>query len=113
MPAAIGLSSGGAGFAGQYESYPNVRGKSALLAAVRGCWASLWTARAITYGSAATSILARSQWLSWWNAWSRRTHLMCFTANRTTGARDELVISASFGLGEAVVSGKVTRTVMC
>jgi rifampicin phosphotransferase len=39
----------GLSFAGQYDSYPNVRGESALLAAVRRCWASLWTARAISY----------------------------------------------------------------
>jgi pyruvate,water dikinase len=39
----------GLSFAGQYDSYLNVRGESALLAAVRRCWASLWTARAISY----------------------------------------------------------------
>src|SRR6516162_10296115 len=39
----------GASFAGQMETYLNVRGAEALLAAVRRCWASLWTARAISY----------------------------------------------------------------
>ena len=39
----------GASFAGQQDSFLNVRGADALLAAVRGCWASLWTARAMGY----------------------------------------------------------------
>ena len=39
----------GASFAGQQDTYLNVRGADALLAAVRDCWASLWTARAMAY----------------------------------------------------------------
>ena len=38
-----------ASFAGQQETYLNVRGPEDLLAAVRDCWASLWTERALTY----------------------------------------------------------------
>ena len=38
-----------ASFAGQQETYLNVRGEAAVLAAVKRCWASLWTARAIGY----------------------------------------------------------------
>jgi rifampicin phosphotransferase len=39
----------GASFAGQQETYLNVRGTEALIEAIKGCWASLWTARAMAY----------------------------------------------------------------
>src|SRR5436853_7819546 len=38
-------------FAGQYETYLNVRGREEVLQAVKRCWASLWTARAIAYSA--------------------------------------------------------------
>ena len=99
----------GLSFAGQYDSYLNVRGESALLAAVRRCWASLWTARAISYRlrngvdqhAVAMAVVVQRMVRS-------EASGVIFTANPTTGDRDELVINASFGLGEAVVSGDVT-----
>jgi len=99
----------GLSFAGQYDSYLNVRGESALLAAVRRCWASLWTARAIGYrlrngvdqDAVAMAVVVQRMVRS-------EASGVLFTANPTTGDRDELVINASFGLGEAVVSGEVT-----
>jgi rifampicin phosphotransferase len=99
----------GLSFAGQYESYLNVRGESALLAAVRRCWDSLWTARAISYRlrngvdqrAVAMAVVVQRLVLS-------EASGVLFTANPTTGDRDEVVINASFGLGEAVVSGDVT-----
>jgi rifampicin phosphotransferase len=99
----------GLSFAGQHESYLNVRGESALLAAVRRCWASLWTARAISYRlrnrvdqrAVAMAVLVQRM------VWSEASGVL-FTANPTTGDRDEVVINASFGLGESVVSGDVT-----
>uniref|UniRef100_UPI003260A909 PEP/pyruvate-binding domain-containing protein n=1 Tax=Clostridium sp. NkU-1 TaxID=1095009 RepID=UPI003260A909 len=39
----------GASFAGQQETYLNIQGESEVLTAVKRCWASLWTARAISY----------------------------------------------------------------
>jgi pyruvate,water dikinase len=99
----------GLSFAGQYDSYLNVRGESALLAAVRRCWASVWTARAISYRlrnrvdplAIAMAVVVQRMVRS-------EASGVLFTANPTTGDRDELVINASFGLGEAVVSGDVT-----
>jgi rifampicin phosphotransferase len=99
----------GLSFAGQYESYLNVRGESALLAAVRRCWDSLWTARAISYRlrngvdqhAVAMAVMVQRLVRS-------EASGVLFTANPTTGDRDEVVINASFGLGEAVVSGDVT-----
>jgi phosphoenolpyruvate synthase/pyruvate phosphate dikinase len=96
-------------FAGQQETYLNVRGEAALLDAVRRCWASLWTARAIGYRrrmgiddqSVAMGVVVQVLVPS-------EVAGVLFTANPTTGARDELVVNASFGLGEAVVAGEVT-----
>ncbi len=96
-----------ASFAGQQETYLNVVGTEALLDAVRRCWASLWTERAVSYRAS----LGLDQ---------RRVQLavvvqrmveaevagVLFTANPLTGKRRQAVIDANPGLGEAVVSGE-------
>jgi phosphohistidine swiveling domain-containing protein len=98
-----------AAFAGQQETYLNVVGEEALLVAVRRCWASLWTDRAIAYRRrlglepTAARIAVVVQLMV-----AAQTAGVLFTANPVTGARDEVVIDASPGLGEAVVSGQVT-----
>lgn len=96
-------------FAGQQETYLNVHGEEAVLDAVKRCWASLWTARAIGYrarqgiASADVALAVVVQALVPADAAG-----ILFTANPVTGARDELVINAAWGLGEAVVGGLVT-----
>jgi pyruvate,water dikinase len=98
-----------ASFAGQMETYLNIRGKEALLAAVRRCWASLWTARAISYRArqgiapAAVSLAVVVQELL-----TAEAAGVLFTANPVSGRRDQMVIDGAWGLGEAVVSGQVT-----
>lgn len=98
-----------ASFAGQQDTYLNVRGASALLVAVRECWASLWTDRAITYRArqgidpADVALAVVVQEMIEADAAG-----VMFTANPTNGRRDELVVSAAWGLGESVVSGSVT-----
>ncbi|MGR6967453.1 PEP/pyruvate-binding domain-containing protein [Geodermatophilus sp. URMC 61] len=99
----------GATFAGQQDTFLNVVGEAALLEAVRRCWGSLWTERAIAYrdrrdvDQAAVRIAVVVQRMV------PAEHAgVLFTANPVTGARDEVVIDASSGLGEAVVSGLVT-----
>jgi phosphohistidine swiveling domain-containing protein len=98
-----------ASFAGQQETYLNIQGLSAVLEAVKKCWASLWTARAIAYrarqGIAPESVALAVvvQELVFADAAG-----ILFTANPMNGNRDELVINAAWGLGEAIVSGKVT-----
>ena len=95
-----------ASFAGQQDTFLNVRGDDALLDAVRGCWASLWTARAIAYRArrgidpAEVALAVVVQEMVDADAAG-----VLFTANPTTGARDEVVIAAAWGLGEAVVGG--------
>ncbi len=99
----------GASFAGQQETYLNVRGEEAVLEAVKRCWASLWTARAITYrlkngidqGGVALAVVVQK-------LVAADAAGILFTANPMNGRRDELLVNASWGLGEAVVSSAVT-----
>jgi rifampicin phosphotransferase len=97
-----------ASFAGQQDTYLNVRGLEDLLAAVRDCWASLWTSRAMTYRArqgidpATVSLAVVVQQMV-----NAEAAGVMFTANPSNGRRDEVVISAAWGLGESVVSGSV------
>src|SRR5215216_917819 len=99
----------GMSFAGQQETYLNVRGAEALLEAVKNCWASLWRARAMAYrarqgiGPATVSLAVVVQRM----VESEAAGVM-FTANPSNGRRDQATISAAWGLGESVVSGSVT-----
>ena len=99
----------GMSFAGQLETYLNVRGADAVIDAVRRCWASLWTGRAIGYRQRYgirpedVSIAVVVQQLV-----PAEVAGVVFTVNPVTGARDELVINAAWGLGESIVSGRVT-----
>ncbi|MGB3682433.1 MAG: PEP/pyruvate-binding domain-containing protein [Rubrobacteraceae bacterium] len=98
-----------ASFAGQQETFLNVSGPEDLLEAVKECWASLWTARAMAYRerqgveheAVAMGVVVQAMV-------SSDVSGILFTANPNTGARDELIVNASFGLGEAIVSGEVT-----
>lgn len=99
----------GAAFAGQHDTFLNVIGQAEVVDAVRRCWASLWTDRAISYRrrlglrSADVRIAVVVQRLV-----EAEVAGVMLTANPVTGARDEIVVDASTGLGEAVVSGMVT-----
>lgn len=102
-----------ASFAGQQETYLNIRGEEAVLAAVKKCWASLWTARAIGYRArlnispeeVALAVVVQQM------APAEAAGIL-FTANPLNGARGEVLINAAWGLGEAVVGGKVTPDTM-
>jgi pyruvate,water dikinase len=97
-----------ASFAGQQDTFLNVVGADAVLAAVRQCWASLWTDRAVSYRAAqgidpsSVSLAVVVQRMV-----DAAVAGVLFTANPVTGRRPETVIDASPGLGEAVVSGAV------
>jgi phosphohistidine swiveling domain-containing protein len=98
-----------ASFAGQQDSYLNISGAGPLLEATKKCWASLWTARAISYRiqqgiSAEDVALAVVVQL----LVPAEIAGILFTANSITGQRDQVLINAAWGLGEAVVGGKVT-----
>ncbi|MBK7820721.1 MAG: phosphoenolpyruvate synthase [Tessaracoccus sp.] len=99
----------GASFAGQQDTYLGVAGRDEVLDAVRRCWASLWTDRAISYRAKAgidasgVSLAVVVQRLIDADAAG-----VLFTANPANGRRHEAVINAAWGLGEAVVGGEVT-----
>ena len=96
-------------FAGQQETYLNITGGPAVAAAIRNCWASLWTAQAINYrhemdiGQDAVAMAVVVQLMV-----PSDVSGILFTANPTNGERSEMIVNGSFGLGEAVVSGQVT-----
>jgi pyruvate,water dikinase len=90
-----------ASFAGQQDTYLNVRGSDALTEAVINCWASLWTSRAMAY-RAREGIRPEDVRLA------VVVQEMVDAANPATGRRDQIVIGAAWGLGESVVSGAVS-----
>ena len=101
-----------ASFAGQQDTYLNVVGPAAILQHVSRCWASLFTERAVTYR-------LRN------GVDQRKVHMavvvqrmvfpqaagILFTADPVTGNRKVTSVEASFGLGEALVSGLVNADV--
>jgi pyruvate,water dikinase len=98
-----------ASFAGQQETYLNVKGTEDLLDKVRKCWSSLFTPRAIFYrvekGFKQESVLISVAVQKMVNAKSAG---VLFTLHPATGDTTKIVIEANWGLGESVVSGTVT-----
>ncbi|WP_433604163.1 phosphoenolpyruvate synthase [Prescottella agglutinans] len=94
-------------FAGIHESYTDVVGDDALIDAVRDCWASLWTPRALTYrilrgydDEPSIAVVVQRMVRSDCSG-------VAFTADPRTGARDRIVVEAAVGLGEVIVGGQV------
>lgn len=98
----------GASFAGQQETFLNVRGEEALLEAVRQCWASLWTARAVQYRTLqGVSVTDLALAVVVQKMAQHEVSGVIFTVNPLSGNSGELLINATYGLGETMVSGKV------
>ncbi len=101
-----------ASFAGQQDTYLNVVGPAAVLQHVTRCWASLFTERAVTYrlrngfGQRQVLMAVVVQRMVF-----PRAAGIAFTADPVTGNRKVVSIEASFGLGEALVSGLVNADV--
>jgi pyruvate,water dikinase len=98
-----------ASFAGQQESFLNMRGADAVLAAVRRCWSSLWTPRAIVYrerngfdhGAVALAVVVQVMI-------DAEAAGVLFTADPVSGRRGRVIVNGAWGLGEGVVSGLVS-----
>lgn len=100
-----------ASFAGQQDTYLNIKGDEDLLAAIRSCFASLFTDRAISYResfkfdhfaiglSVGVQKMVRSDLAA---------SGVAFSIDSDSGFRDVVLINASYGLGEMVVQGAVT-----
>jgi len=98
-----------ASFAGQQDTYLNIKGENFILKAVRDCWASLFTDRAVLYRiqnniaheKVHMAVVIQQM------VWPEISGIM-FTANPVSGHRGIISIDASYGLGEALVSGLVS-----
>jgi pyruvate,water dikinase len=98
-----------ASFAGQQETYLNVKGEDEVVDKVKSCWASLFTPRAIFYRvqhgidhqKAAMAVVVQKMVNS-------RSSGVMFTLHPVTGDTNVIVIESSWGLGEAIVGGRVT-----
>jgi pyruvate,water dikinase len=98
-----------ASFAGMNETFLNVRGRKAVLDAVKKCWASLYGARVIFYR-------VKRGFESWGMEMGVVVQKMAdadkagvaFTQNPSTGAPNEMIIEAAFGLADPVVAGQVS-----
>ncbi|WNG16996.1 phosphoenolpyruvate synthase [Cystobacter fuscus] len=97
-----------ASFAGQQDTFLNIRGAEALLDAVRRCWVSLFTDRAVLYRArngfghrgVKLSVVVQRMVMP-------EVSGILFTADPLTGRRGTVSIDAGFGLGEALVSGLI------
>ena len=100
-----------ASFAGQQETFLNIEGADAVLAAIERCWASLFSERAVAYrrdrhigdDDVAMAVVVQRMVPA-------EAAGVLFTLNPVTGAGDEMVVEAARGLGDAVVSARVTPT---
>lgn len=99
--------SGNSSFAGQFETYLNITNEQELLKSILQCWASFWSERALTYRSS-QEISFDSEGIAIVVQTMVKSQIsgVIFTQNPVTENRHELLIESSFGLGEAIVSGK-------
>ncbi|MFG1917360.1 rifamycin-inactivating phosphotransferase [Micromonospora sp. NPDC048898] len=101
-----------ASFAGQQDTYLNVLGPAAILGHLSRCWASLFTERAVTYRlrngfdhrRVGMAVVVQQMVFP-------QSAGVLFTADPVTGNRKVATVDASFGLGEALVSGRVNPDV--
>ena len=99
----------GTSFAGQYNTYLNVRGSEELYETIKKCWASLWNYRALSYRvkqNIGNSDLAHGVVVQ--KMVEAEKSGILFTANPVNGRRDQMLLNSSWGLGEAIVGGEVT-----
>ena len=97
-----------ASFAGQHDTYLNIRGRAAIIEHMRRCWASLFTARAVTYRlrnevehqRVRMAVVVQEMVLA-------HAAGILFTADPVSSNRKLAVVEASPGLGEELVSGRV------
>jgi pyruvate,water dikinase len=105
---ASGEDSATLSFAGQHDSYLNVRGLEVVLRHIQRCWASLFTERAVTYRlrhghdhrKARMAVVVQKMVFPQMSG-------VLFTADPATGSRKVTAVEASFGFGDALVSGLV------
>ncbi|MFE6742474.1 PEP/pyruvate-binding domain-containing protein [Streptomyces tubercidicus] len=106
---AEGEDSPEASCAGQHDTFLWIRGADAVLDAVRRCWASLWTDRAIIYRAArGLQQTGLSMAVGVQQMVDARTSGVAVTVNPADGDPSKIVVEAIWGLGQLMVSGQVT-----
>ncbi len=105
---AISEDGSAASFAGLYETYLNVRGENDILDRLHRCYVSLWAERAVGYRARHGGGHDESMAVVVMGLVPAESSGIAFTAHPVTGSRDTVVINSSWGLGEAIVSGRVT-----
>ncbi|HEY75285.1 MAG TPA: hypothetical protein G4O00_03770, partial [Thermoflexia bacterium] len=103
---AVAEDAGGASFAGQYETVLNVVGRAALLEAVRRCWASLWSERALAYRRALGLETEPAMAVVVQRMVDAAQAGVAFTVDPVSGRQDVVVVEAVAGKGEKLVSGQ-------
>ena len=99
----------GLSFAGQHDTFLGVTTEAGVLEAVKKCWASLWSDRAVAYrrtrgiddGKAGMAVLVQLMV-------NAKTAGVIFTANPVGGRTDQMLVNAARGLGDKLVSGLIT-----
>jgi phosphoenolpyruvate synthase/pyruvate phosphate dikinase len=98
-----------ASFAGQHETYLNIVGADAIIEAVTRCWESARSERALEYRrQQGLSVECPQIAVFVQQLVAADVAAVVFSANPVTGSRDEIMINASWGLGESIVGGTVT-----
>jgi len=94
-------------YAGQHDTLLDVAGEAALIEAVKACWASLWTQRAAAYHDPSLSPSA-SMAVVVQEMVQAEVSGVLFTVDPVTGRAHRMVVEACHGLGEGLVSGRVS-----
>jgi pyruvate,water dikinase len=97
-----------ASFAGQQETFLNVRGEDAVVRAVQACWASFFSPRAMFYRAQKGTLSDVRMAVVVQEMVPADKSGVLFTIDPIRRRRDRMVIEAVFGLGEGVVSGEIT-----
>lgn len=99
----------GASFAGQYETYLNIKSPEGFLSKVKACWASFFTERVEQYTKNMYADLNEvSMGIVVQGLIQSEISGVIFSQNPVTNNTEEVMVNASYGLGEAIVSGLVT-----
>lgn len=96
-----------ASFAGQFDTFLGLKSRESILEAIKGCWASLFNERAITYRNSRDTAFFEDSPMSVGvqRMVDARSAGVIFTLDPVTGNRANIVINANWGLGESVVKG--------
>jgi len=97
-----------ASFAGQQETFLNVRGKEEVLTRIKDCWASFFSERALFYRSRKGNLSDLGMAVVVQRQLAPDRSGVMFTIDPVRRRRDQMMIEAVWGLGEAVVSGGAT-----